>query len=243
MARARTVWQRAVSVGACCAFVLFGAVACQGTSLNWDADGDDARAEDNRYFQDRPMLGALPPDLPDNPEPCVSYCKESVAPTYRMVPKLVQVEPERIRTVSETVMEMRAREVLVKPTTNKAYEKCGTRCEQEMVQVKPGGFRWVHDQECDCWQYCDAPPEYKWCNKVTEEEGIRYCVEQPAEYKTVVDTVPRQARAHGVRAAALRRQVREGTVQPRSRRVGAALHGQVCQGSPPFRTRHARRCP
>lgn len=141
-------------------------------------------------FSERPVIGALPTDLPENPEPCLSYCREEVPATYRMVPKLVEVECARTVTIPETVYEMRAREVLVKPRTTKTYEACGETCQQELVQVKPGGFRWVHDKSCNCWQYCDAPPEYKWCDKTVDSDGIRYCAEQPPEYKTVVDTVP-----------------------------------------------------
>ncbi len=141
-------------------------------------------------FQERPVLGALPPDLPENPEPCVSYCSEVVPATYRMVPKLCEVAPGRTVEIQETVLEMRAREVCVKPRTERQIEACGTRCQQELVQVKPGGFRWVHDKDCGCWQYCEAPPEYTWCDKTVEESGIRYCVEQPPEFKTVVETVP-----------------------------------------------------
>ena len=89
-------------------------------------------------FAERPVLGALPPDLPQNPEPCVSYCREEVPATYRMVPKLCQVDCAKTVNIEETVYEMRAREVEVTPRCTKTYEACGERCQQELVQVKPG---------------------------------------------------------------------------------------------------------
>jgi hypothetical protein len=58
------------------------------------------------------------------------------------------------------------------------------------VETRPGGYRWVHDGFC--WQYVHFCPEYRRCNRVTHEEGIDYCVEVPAEYETVVETVPVQ---------------------------------------------------
>lgn len=130
----------------------------------------------------------LPPDLPANPKPCTQYCKEWVPPTYRMVPKLVQCGCADTRVIEHQAYETRAREVLVKPKTIKTYERCGQTCDQELVQIKPGGFRWVGAN--GCYQYCEQCPEYKWCNKKVGEEGIRYCVEDPAKYKTIVETVP-----------------------------------------------------
>lgn len=146
------------------------------------------------HFESRNMMGSLPLDLPEHPDPCVQYCKEWVPPTYRMVPTLVQKDCGDTQCVTETVFETTACEVLVKPRTGRKFEKCGTSCEEELVQVKPGGFRWVRGgDDCkECWQYCDAPPEYKWCSRKVEEDGIRYCVEDPPEYKTVVKTVPVQ---------------------------------------------------
>ena len=167
--------------------LLVGAVVLAGCSAG--------RANLQSQHFDYGTAAVLPPDLPENPEPCMKYCKKWVEPTYRMVPKLVQCGCATERVIEETVMETRAREVCVKPRRCDTYERCGQTCDQELVQIKPGGFRWVGNAGCDCkggdcWQYCEQCPEYKWCNKRVEENGIRYCVEQPPEYKTVVETVP-----------------------------------------------------
>jgi hypothetical protein len=137
----------------------------------------------------------LPPDLPNDPEPCTTYCRVWVPPVYRDVPKLVQVKPPRMVTKEETVCRLRFQEVCVKPRETKLCRTPGTRCESSVVQVRPGGYKWKPTGEVDscgqeCWSYCYEPPCYQWCDKVVTEDGIEYCAEIPPEYKTVAYREP-----------------------------------------------------
>ena len=127
-----------------------------------------------------------PADLPANPDPTKKYCKVWVPPVYRKVPKVVQTAASY--TTQEPVMinRTRAYEVQTKPAEVRRGQTCGTECDDNLVMVKPGGYRWEHDGSC--WQYKYRCPEYKWCKKKVREEGIDYCYEIPAEYETVAKT-------------------------------------------------------
>jgi hypothetical protein len=132
-------------------------------------------------------LGAIPTDLPANPDPCQKYCRVWVPAEYRKVPKLVKCKASCTRTVEVPIKVMRAYEVQVKPRTGYCASTCGKDCEDTLVQVKPGGYRW-EESEAGCWQYCYRKPAYKWCKKNVQEEKITYCVETPPEYETRVET-------------------------------------------------------
>ncbi len=150
-----------------------GLAGCQGTGYAKQCQG---------------TLGSLPPDLPASPDPTKKYCKVWVPPTYRNVPKLVKCAPGCTTTEDVKIMQTRAYDVLVEPGRGKCATTCGTTCEESLVQVKPGGYRW---EDCGgCWQYKWRPPQYKWCQRKVRDEGIDYCFETPAKYKTVVETRP-----------------------------------------------------
>lgn len=129
---------------------------------------------------------SLPTDLPPNPDPTKKYCKVWVPPTYRKVPKLVQCDGGYTTQEEVVVNRTTAHEVMVKPAEQRRNQTCGTDCEDSLVQVKPGGYRWEHDGTC--WQYKYRCPEYKWCKRKVQEEGIKYCYDIPAEYETVATT-------------------------------------------------------
>jgi len=137
----------------------------------------------------------LPSDLPADPEPCTTYCRVWVPPTYRNVPKVKQTCPPKVETEAYQTCRLRFQEVCVKPRQVKQCRTADKRCEQAVVQVKPGGYKWKPTgslDECgqECWSYCYEPPCYQWCNKVTTEKGIEYCTEVPPEYKTVAYREP-----------------------------------------------------
>jgi len=127
----------------------------------------------------RSPYGILPPDLPANPETCAKYCKVWVDPVYRDVPYVVQTSCACSKEVPETVMETRYREVC---EPGRTYPVCtpDKRCDQAVVQVSPGGYKWKRDGQC--WRYCYEEPCYQWCDKVVTEKGIEYCMEVPPEY-------------------------------------------------------------
>lgn len=122
---------------------------------------------------------AFPADLPANPEACTKYCKVWVEPVYRDKPVLC-VKEQGCDTVEETVCRTRYREVC-EPGCQYTVKTCGKQCDQAVVQVRPGGYKWK--REGDCWKYCYEEPCYQWCNKVVREEGIEYCMEVPPEYR------------------------------------------------------------
>ena len=133
--------------------------------------------------------GALPPDLPDDPQPCTTYCKVWVPPVYRDVPRLRQVKPGCLEMSKEQIVHTRFGEVCTKPRELVECRTPDKRCEEAVVQVRPGGYKWKRDQN-GCWKYCYENPCYQWCNKVVTDEGIEYCTERPPEYKTVAWTEP-----------------------------------------------------
>jgi len=132
------------------------------------------------------QTSGLPRDLPANPDPTKKYCKVWVEPTYRKVPKLVTATAASVVVEPVTYNRTTAYEVQVKPAEARRGTTCGTDCDDNLVMVKPGGYRWEHDGTC--WQYKYRCPEYKWCKKNVREEGIDYCYEIPAEYETVAAT-------------------------------------------------------
>lgn len=133
---------------------------------------------------------AIPPqDLPPEPVPCATYCKEYVEPVYRKVPTLVEVCPAKTVCEKDTIMETRYREVMVEGPKCKTCEYGGGKCDQALVQAKPGGWRWKSKDDC-CWKYEYDCPEYKWCNKVVEEESVKYCCETAPKYETRAYSVP-----------------------------------------------------
>ncbi len=132
---------------------------------------------------------ALPQDLPRNPDPCMEYCKEWVPPLSRKVPKLVKCAPGGVKESTYTVMETEYEDVLVKPRQFGCRTGCGTSCEEQLVETKPGGYRWVQTTG-GCWKYEYCPPAFKWCTRTVKEEGVDYCVETPPEYKTVARSKP-----------------------------------------------------
>jgi hypothetical protein len=127
----------------------------------------------------------LPPDLPEDPQPCTRYCKVWVPPVYRDVPRLCQVRPPCTRCVPDTQVRPHFETVCVKPRECYTCATPNRVCETAAVQTRPGGWKWKADS-CDCWSYCYEPPCHQWCNKVVTEEGIEYCVERPPEYRTEV---------------------------------------------------------
>ncbi len=131
--------------------------------------------------------GVLPTDLPPDPLPCTTYCRVWVPPVYRNVPRLVMVSPPRTQVTPETVMRTRFRDVCVKPAEQRVCQTPDLRCDQAVVQVKPGGYVWKRvpgPGGADCWKYCYEPGCYQWCNKVVTERGIQYCTEIPPKYMT-----------------------------------------------------------
>ncbi len=133
--------------------------------------------------------GALPPtNLPPSPDPCATYCKEYVAPVTRKVPKLVKLASCGWKESQVCVHEVSYDDVVTKPATCGCAKKtCGTTCNESLVMIKPGGYRWLQNQD-GCWKYEYCKPEYKWCERTTKEEGIEYCYDTPAEYETVART-------------------------------------------------------
>jgi hypothetical protein len=105
---------------------------------------------------------------------------------YRDVPVLERVTDGGMVSTPETVREMRYREVEVRPRTTKWGRTEGSECEEAVVQVSGGGWRWRPDG--NCWKYCYEPPEYTRCVKTVGEAGISYCTEQPPEYRTVAES-------------------------------------------------------
>lgn len=132
-------------------------------------------------------IGAIPTDLPANPNPCASYCKEWVPPVSRKVPKLVKCCPGSIEETPYTVMETTYEDVLVKPRTCECRTGCGTTCEEQLVETRPGGYRWTQTAG-GCWKYEYCKPDFKWCKRTVTEDGVDYCVEQSPEYRTVART-------------------------------------------------------
>jgi hypothetical protein len=130
--------------------------------------------------------GAMPADLPAIPDPTKKYCKVWVPPVYRKVPKVVVCAPASMRTEEIVVNRTSAYEVMTKPAELRNGQTCGTDCEDSLVMVKPGGYRWETDGTC--YQYKYRCPDYKWCAKKVQEDGIKYCYEIPAEYETVAST-------------------------------------------------------
>jgi hypothetical protein len=135
----------------------------------------------------RSTFGTLPPDLPEEPEPCTTYCKVWVPPVYRDVPKLVTVRPPCTVSEPETICRTQLEEVCVKPRTNRICKSPAWKCEQAVVQTRPGGYKWKQDG-AGCWKYCYEEPCYQWCSKRVTEGGIEYCVEDPPEYRVVAHT-------------------------------------------------------
>ena len=135
--------------------------------------------------------GLLPPNLPDDPEPCTKYCKVWVPPVYRPKPCVVQKRPGYTKCVEDCVLKTEYQEVCVKP--RESYRVCEPdhACEQAVVQATPGGYKWK-DAGCGCYRYCYEPPCYQWCNKVVTEEGIDYCTEIPPEYRVRVRHRPKR---------------------------------------------------
>jgi hypothetical protein len=109
-----------------------------------------------------------------------------VPPVYRKVPRIVP-ECAGCVEVPEVVERVRFAEVCVKPTEVRRIKTPDTRCEVAAVQQTPGGWKWKRT-EGDCWKYVYEPPCYAWCNKTVGEDGIEYCAETPAEWKTVAWT-------------------------------------------------------
>lgn len=135
-----------------------------------------------------PQCGkTLPQDLPDNPDPCATYCKEWVPPVYRDVPRLRETCPARTVQVPYVARRTRYETVQTKPREVACRSGCGQTCEESLVQVRPGGHRWVQTDD-GCWKYEYCCPKYKWCNRIEHENGIEYCVERPPEYETVAYT-------------------------------------------------------
>jgi len=126
-------------------------------------------------------VGTLPADLPANPEACTKYCKVWVEPVYRDKPVLCLKNPGCTKEVPETVCVTRYREVCERPACQYPVRMAGKQCDQAVVQVRPGGYKWK--REGDCWKYCYEEPCYQWCNKVVQEDGIEYCMEVPPEYR------------------------------------------------------------
>jgi hypothetical protein len=129
---------------------------------------------------------SLPTDLPCNPDPTKKYCKVWVEPVYRKVPKVVMAAAPSTTKEEVLINRTTAYEVQTKPAEVRRGQTCGTDCDDNLVMVKPGGYRWEHDGTC--WQYKYRCPEYKWCKKKVQEDGIKYCYEIPAEYETVAKT-------------------------------------------------------
>ena len=137
----------------------------------------------------------LPPaDLPLNPDPCLKYCADVEPAIYRDVPRIVQTCGPTTREVTVVERETRYEEVMIKPETCKTCTLPGSTCDQSLVQVQPGGWKWENEgSRCGdggCWQYKYNAPKYEWCNRTVKEEGIEYCTQQPAEYETRAYTVP-----------------------------------------------------
>ena len=142
-------------------------------------------------FYDSPAHRAsVPPpsDLPENPDPCVKYCREWVPPTYRMRPRLCKKCCGRCVSVPETVMVTSATDVCTQCRPKRVRYGGGCTCNETLVQTKPGGYRWETDGKC--WHYCYRNPQYKWCNKCVQEDKIDFCYCPPPKWETHVTTVP-----------------------------------------------------
>jgi len=100
-------------------------------------------------------------------------------------------EPPCPVTRTETICRTHVKDVCVKPRAQKVCRTPDLRCDQTVVQTKPGGYRWKQTPN-GCWKYCYEPPCYQWCNKVVTKKGIEYCTETPPEYKAVAWTEPVQ---------------------------------------------------
>lgn len=133
--------------------------------------------------------GALPTDLPRDPDPCVKYCKVWVPPVYRDVPRLTST-PGCMVTTNKTIMETHFVERMTKPAQGYHVSMDPGSCEQTAVEVCAGGYAW-QDVGCGCMKYCYTPPKYTWCTKRVKGERISYCNEEPAEYETVAYTCPK----------------------------------------------------
>lgn len=131
-------------------------------------------------------VGALPPaGLPDSPSPCATYCKEWVPPVTRKVPELVKVRDGYMKETPYCVKTTSYDDVVIEPRQCACPKTTATRrCEESLVEVKPGGHRWVQNDD-GCWKYQYCNPEYKWCTRTRVEEGVEYCVDKPPVYETV----------------------------------------------------------
>lgn len=129
-----------------------------------------------------PCGPAAPPlGLPDDPAPCLKYCRVWVPPVYRDVPKIESVCGTP-RTTDKTVIETTFKTVKI-PGARYGCTTPSCDCDEVAVEVCPGGWKW---QQVDgCWRYCECPPKYKWCKKQVHEDGITYCADEPDQYKTV----------------------------------------------------------
>ena len=90
-----------------------------------------------------------------------------------------------------------------RPACQYTVKGCGKECDQAVVQVKPGGYKWKRDG--DCWKYCYEEPCYEWCNKVVSEDGIEYCMEVPPEYRVEAYTDGDWAESKQASASSCRR--------------------------------------
>lgn len=137
--------------------------------------------------------GALPSDMPRDPDPCMKYCRVWVPPVYRDVPSL-EMEPGCVETVQKDALKTCFVEREATPRACEHRTMQPDACQLTAVEVCPGGWKWQQvDGECcsnDCWKYCYQPPTYKWCTKTVQDEKICYCTETPPEYETVAITCP-----------------------------------------------------
>ena len=134
---------------------------------------------------------ALPGDLPASPEPGQRYCKVWVPPQYRTVPKLVKASGPSMKTETITVLKTTANEVMVQGPEEHNVSQGAHTCNSTLVQTKPGGYHWEKDS-AGCWQYKHRLPEYQWCDKTVQEDGVKFCYTTPPKYETVVETRPVQ---------------------------------------------------
>lgn len=157
------------------AFVLSGCASGGGGRCGGNACGPCGQAEGPCGPKGPPL------DLPQDPDPCVKYCKVWVEPVYRDVPKLVPV----CGGTKNVLKDVTTTRFVTKATPGKCYG-CTTPscdCDETAVEVCPGGYRW--QQQDGCWKYCYCPPKYKWCKKQIHEDGISFCMEEPTTYETV----------------------------------------------------------
>src|SRR5687768_4862546 len=118
-------------------------------------------------------------DLPPDPDPCLEYCKVWVPPVYREVPRLERV-CGCVKRVERIVDRTEFCTVQTKPARAYGCVTPSCECDEVAVEVCPGGYRWKQLPN-GCWRYCDYPPKYRWCKKQVREEGIEYCMCEPAE--------------------------------------------------------------